>query len=196
MGSKELSRAWSCRCLVDIHQGGADRGSGRERGGGFLAICPSLFGATALLPPYQHWSVSNRAGWLFVPPLLDFGRTTTDDMENLDSPSPGPSFQEDGLPHGFPALIQHNAALSFPRNPTPVGHHYDSQPQSRYSSPGPQHGLPYDHDTPMTQASYGPPYGYHPGYPLDQSPYPDLPSIPVGVTSMYDELHPGQKPGL
>ncbi|KAI1154848.1 hypothetical protein F4825DRAFT_448094 [Nemania diffusa] len=118
-------------------------------------------------------------------------------MEKGDPPSPGPSNtlnQTDDLLHrGFQQLIQHNAASTPYTQPgqhsVDMGSHMGSNPHSRYSSPGPQTNMitPYDHHTPINHAS---PYtapaftgGYQTAYPLDPSPYPQLPDMGSSATS-------------
>jgi hypothetical protein len=112
-------------------------------------------------------------------------------MEKGSPPSPAPSNtlnQTDDLLHsGFQQLIQHNAASTPYTQPgqhsVETGSHIGSNPHSRYSSPGPQTNMmtTYDHHTPINHAS---PYtapsftgGYQTVYPLDPSPYPQLPDM-------------------
>ncbi|KAJ8116285.1 hypothetical protein ONZ43_g4476 [Nemania bipapillata] len=118
-------------------------------------------------------------------------------MEKGEPPSPAPSNalnQTDDLLHsGFQQLIQHNAASTPYTQPgqqsVDIGSQMSSNPHSRYSSPGPQANMMtgYDHHTPINQAS---PYtapsftgGYQSAYPLDPSPYPQLPDMGSSANS-------------
>ncbi|KAI1744264.1 hypothetical protein F4680DRAFT_444293 [Xylaria scruposa] len=117
-------------------------------------------------------------------------------MERGEAPSPAPSnalHQSDDVLHsGFQQLIQHNAAsVSYPQmeqHPVDIGSHIGSNPHSRYSSPAPHSMMTgYEHHTPINHASPypAPPYaaGYQTAYPLDPSPYPQLPDVGSSTTS-------------
>ncbi|KAI0109672.1 hypothetical protein GGR51DRAFT_569924 [Nemania sp. FL0031] len=118
-------------------------------------------------------------------------------MEKGDSPSPAPSNPlnqtDDVLHSGFQQLIQHNAATTSYTQPgqqsTEIGSQIGSNPVSRYSSPGPQTNMMggYGHHTPINHASpYAAPSftgGYQTAYPLDPSPYPQLPDMGSSATS-------------
>ncbi|KAI0453662.1 hypothetical protein F5B21DRAFT_278060 [Xylaria acuta] len=118
-------------------------------------------------------------------------------MEKGEPPSPAPSnalHQSDDVLHsGFQQLIQHNAAsTSYPQleqQGVDIGSHMGSNPHSRYSSPAPQtsvmtgyeHHTPINHASPYTAPSYG--GGYQTAYPLDPSPYPQLPDVGSSTNS-------------
>ncbi|KAI0545748.1 hypothetical protein F4679DRAFT_588209 [Xylaria curta] len=117
-------------------------------------------------------------------------------MERGEAPSPAPSnalHQSDDVLHsGFQQLIQHNAASvsysQMEQQPVDIGSHMGSNPHSRYSSPAPQSMMTgYEHHTPINHASPypAPPYaaGYQTAYPLDPSPYPQLPDVGSSTTS-------------
>ncbi|KAI8951019.1 hypothetical protein F4801DRAFT_578944 [Xylaria longipes] len=120
-------------------------------------------------------------------------------MEKGEAPSPAPSntlHQSDDVLHsGFQQLIQHNAAsTSYPQleqQPVDIGSHMGSNPHSRYSSPAPQTHMMtgYEHHTPINHASPypAPPYagGYQMAYPLDPSPYPQLPDSSTASHNAY-----------
>ncbi|KAI0204741.1 hypothetical protein F4808DRAFT_308492 [Astrocystis sublimbata] len=92
---------------------------------------------------------------------------------------------EDGLHSGFEQLIQHNAATApYPpqldhQQSVDIGSHLGSTPQSRYSSPAPQANMmtTYEHHAPSPYHPASSTYagGYQTAYPLDPSPYPQLP---------------------
>lgn len=115
-------------------------------------------------------------------------------MEKGDPPSPALSNAfnqtDDVLHSGFQQLIQHNAASAVyaqaEHQLADIGSHMGSNPHSRYSSPGPQTHMvtPYDHPPSYT----APPYagGYHTGYPIDPSPYPQLPDINSSAVGSFE----------
>ncbi|KAI1294555.1 hypothetical protein F5Y03DRAFT_314317 [Xylaria venustula] len=111
-------------------------------------------------------------------------------MGKGDPPSPALSNAfnqtDDALHPGFQQLIQHNASSS-----AEIGSHMGSNPQSRYSSPGPQPHIMtnYDHTTPYAAPGLG---GYHTGYPIEQSPYPQLPDSSTNSHNTYST--PGTSP--
>ncbi|KAI1419279.1 hypothetical protein F5Y12DRAFT_794273 [Xylaria sp. FL1777] len=114
-------------------------------------------------------------------------------MEKGDPPSPALSNTfnqtDDVLHSGFQHLIQHNAAAA-----ADISSHMGSNPNSRYSSPGPQTHMmnTYDHASSYTAPPY--PGGYHTGYPIDPSPYPQLPDVNSSATSHNTYSTPGTSP--
>ncbi|KAH8158127.1 hypothetical protein CIB48_g10116 [Xylaria polymorpha] len=120
-------------------------------------------------------------------------------MEKGEPPSPAQSnalHQSDDVLHsGFQQLIQHNAASTsydqLEQQSAEMGSHMGSNPHSRYSSPAPQTNMMtgYEHHTPINHASPypAPPYtgGYQTTYPLDPSPYPQLPDSSTASHNAY-----------
>ncbi|KAI1115139.1 hypothetical protein F5Y14DRAFT_411272 [Nemania sp. NC0429] len=127
-------------------------------------------------------------------------------MEKGEPPSPTPSntlHQSDDVLHsGFQQLIQHNATASTSyshpeHHAVDIGSHMESNPHSRYSSPGPRTNMmnSYDHHTPIHhQSPYtAPSYttgGYHQTYNLDPSPYPQLPDMGSSTVGHHPTIKP------
>ena len=110
-------------------------------------------------------------------------------MEKGDSPSPAPpntfNQADEALHSGFQQLIQHNAT-QYP--PTDISSQIGSNPHSRYSSPGPQTHIMNTYDHPSSYTA--PPYtGYHTGYPVDQSPYPQLPDVNSSTVGSFGAMN-------
>ncbi|KZL80968.1 hmg box protein [Colletotrichum incanum] len=84
-------------------------------------------------------------------------------MEHNGPPSPAPS-NDDIYPNGLHHLIRPNGTASYPRehlHPNDMG---GLQTPSRYGTPGPQQGMPYDHHSPYSHRANDSQMSYHHGY--------------------------------